>query len=291
MHTKSYSQEVRLAVITAFYNRRHYLREMLTSFCGLPDRDIGEKIEFVLVDDGSESDVFATTDVPQRLQHATRLFRLPHRGRPAPARNFGVQQCDHATHLMFVDSDDRICVPGFQRALAAVERNNADVYPINYRFISSSGEPSAPYGRNVQFPWYDLRHLLWTRVGYRRALLRTNPLIVPSFIRRETFKALGGFNETISVEDYELWLRAAYSGYRFRYIPYLVYERRVHTGSRSLEQAQDVSSILASIRTPQLEALMGETYRYLESYWLRRSQTMERKPSVAQRIITVLKSL
>ncbi len=291
VHTKSCSQEVRLAVIVAFYNRRHYLRELLTSFCELPDPDIGEKIDFVLVDDGSESEVFATTDVPQRLQHATRIFRLPHLGRPARARNFGAKQCDRATHLMFVDSDDRICLPGLQSALATLERNDADVYPINYRFISASGEPSSPYGRNVQFPWYDLRHLLWTQVGYRRALLLTNPLMISSFIRRETFQALGGFDETVCVEDYELWLRAAYSGYRFRYISHLVCEKRQHSASRSWEQTQDVSSILASIRTQQLEVLMGAAYRHLEANWVRRLHTIGCKPSIAQRIAMVFKSL
>lgn len=290
MRTKSHSQEVRLAVIIAFYNRRRYLQELLTSFCGLADRDI-DKIDFILVDDGSESDVFATADVPQRLERATRVFRRAHRGRPAPARNFGVEQCDHATHLMFVDSDDRICVPGLQGALAALKRNNADVYPINYRFISATGEASAPYGRNVQFPWYDPRHFLWSQVGYRRALLRTNPLMISSFIRRETFQALGGFDEAVCVEDYELWLRAAYSGYRFRYIPYLVCEKRQHGGSRSLEQSEDVSSILASIRTPQLEMLMGDTFRHLEAHWLRKLHANGCKPSIAQRVATVFKSL
>jgi GT2 family glycosyltransferase len=115
--------------------------------------------------------------------------------------------------------------------------------------------------------------------------------MISSFIRRETFQALGGFDETISVEDYELWLRAAYSGYRFRYIPHLICDKRQHFDSRSWEQAQDLSSILASIHTPKLEALMGDTYRKLGAHWLRKAHTITSEPSIAQRITTVLKSL
>jgi glycosyltransferase involved in cell wall biosynthesis len=291
VHTRSDSQQVHLAVIIAFYNRRHYLRELLASFCESPDEGFTKNIEIVLVDDGSETDPFVEQDIPQFLKHMTRLFRISHQGRPAPARNFGAKQCDRATHLMFIDSDDRLCVPGLQRALETVGRIHADIYPINYRYISATGEPSAPYGRNVQFPWYDLRHLVWTQVGYHRALLHGNPLMISSLIRREIFQALGGFNETISVEDYELWLRAAYHGYRFRYIPHLVCEKRQHAGSRSLEQSEDVSSILESIRTPQLEMLMGGAYRDLEGHWLRRLHSIECRPTIAQRITTVFKSL
>ena len=73
------------------------------------DQDVGIDIEFILVGDSSGDDIFTTADIPSQLQNLTRLFWFPPQGRPAAARNFGVEQSRDATHLMFVDSDDRIC--------------------------------------------------------------------------------------------------------------------------------------------------------------------------------------
>jgi glycosyltransferase involved in cell wall biosynthesis len=291
MNTDYHSQEVRLAVVIAFHNRKEYLRETLTSFGPVFDQDIGEQIEFILVGDGSENDVFTTADIPSRLQPLTRLFWFPPQGRPAAARNFGVEQSRRATHLMFVDSDDRICAPGFRKALETVGRIKADVYPFNFRYISAAGEPSTPYGRNVQFPWYDVRPFLWTKLGYRRALLLTNPLMISSFIRRDAFHALGGFDEAIPAEDYELWLSAAYSDCQFCHLPYVVCEKREHQGSRSFDKVQDDKNVLVSIQTPRLKALMGSTYRKLEANWLARVQATPHKRSLLQRLETVAKSL
>jgi hypothetical protein len=255
------------------------------------DQDVGINIEFILVGDSSENDVFTTSDIPSRLQHLTRMFWFPPQGRPAAARNFGVEQSGHATHLMFVDSDDRLCAPGFQKALEAVRRIEADVYPFNYRYIATAGEPSTPYGRNVQFPWYDFRPFVWTRLGYRRALLLTNPLMISSIIRRDTFHALGGFDEAIPAEDYELWLSAAYSDYRFCYLPYVVCEKREHQGSRSFDKVQDDKNVLVSIQTPRLKALMGSAYRRLEANWLERVQATPHRRSLFHRLQAVAKSL
>jgi hypothetical protein len=99
---------IRLAVIVGFYKRKAYLRELLASFCVLPDALLGRAITLISFADGSEDDIFEKTDIPERLRRATRLFRISH-GEDRPRRVIvGIEQCGDATHLMFVDSDDRI---------------------------------------------------------------------------------------------------------------------------------------------------------------------------------------
>jgi GT2 family glycosyltransferase len=117
-------------------------------------------------------------------------------------------------------------------------------------------------------------------------------VIVSSIIRRSVFQAWGGFDESVFVEDYELWLCAAYSGYKFPYIPRIICEIRKHVGSRSHGGPQEeIRNVLASIQTPRLKTLMGAAYQRLQDNWQARLQSAAFERSVLQRLGTVVKSL
>lgn len=268
MDVKS-SDQVRLAIIVAFYNRKAFLLELLSSICEFPVDFIDSNLEVVLVDDGSEREIFEENDIPQKIRKLTRLFRLPHFGRPAKARNFGAGQCKSATHLMFVDSDDRVIAQALVQVLPKLNSKSFDFFPVNFSFISQTGKKIRPYSRftSLRFPWYDLRPNFWNVFGLRRTLLKKNVVTNPSIIRREVFEQLNGYNENIVVEDYEFWLRVVYHGYRFRYLREPLLEIRVHPEGRSYQKTKEISDVINFLKVPSLAALMGDNHRKMLEIW------------------------
>jgi glycosyltransferase involved in cell wall biosynthesis len=181
-----------VSVIIPTHDRRAMLGEAIDSVLAQTFRDF----ELIVVDDGS-------TDGTQgmlRSRDDPRLIALwQHNRGVAAARNMGVAHA-RAPFLAFLDSDDLWLPRKLEVQLRYLERHPRIA-------ICQTEELWVRHGRRVNPMQKHQKRSGWI---FRECLPRC--IISPSavMLRRESFKALGGFDEMLpACEDYDLWLRAA----------------------------------------------------------------------------------
>jgi len=127
--TTKQSTEIRISVIVPIYCVETCLRRCLDSLC-LQDLD---RIEFILVDDGSPDCCGEICDEYARKDDRFRVFHKENGGLSS-ARNYGI---DHARgeYLMFVDSDDWVTPNFCSRAYELAMQNNADMVMFMFQIV------------------------------------------------------------------------------------------------------------------------------------------------------------
>jgi glycosyltransferase involved in cell wall biosynthesis len=198
-----------------------------------------EDFELIIVDDGS--DVPAAEALREVRDERVRCVRLDRNRGVAAARNEGIRQAK-GEYLAFLDDDDEY----LPQKLAVIRDTTAGGYDVVYHrmrihFVEEGfSYINSPYGYST----------------FRQLLLK-NLLGSPSMVvlRRSACTAVGGFDEILpALEDYELWLRMAKAGFRFKYVDRVLtnYYRHTRRSSRSLLLRSDI----------QAWELLHEKYRY-----------------------------
>lgn len=201
------------SIITITFNGASYLRETIESVLAQDFADF----EYLLVDGGSTD---GTLDIVRK--YAARDARIRWVSEPdggiADAMNKGVRLAtgDIVAHL---HSDDTY-LPGALRRVADAFARHARWLTGCLRHVNERGELL-----------YDTR----LKSDYSlESLLRRNLIGHPAtFIRRELFAEVGGFDNTLRYAmDYDLWLRIALR-YPVLPLPSLLATFRVHAASLS----------------------------------------------------------
>lgn len=176
-----------VSVIIPAYNAAAYIARTVDS----ARAQTHPPLEILVVDDGSKD---RTADIVADMPAPVRLIRKENGG-PASARNLGAREAK-GNWLALLDADDlwrpeklaaqlRLASPSAVGLIHCLPAHRQAVVPDELTFA-----------------------MMWDQ----------NWIINSSvLIRRETFEALGGFNEArelISVEDYNLWIRVAASPWR-----------------------------------------------------------------------------
>ena len=203
-------KEIKISVVIPVYNRKRDLDIALASLTNQTNK----AFEVIVVDDGSSEDL-----TPVIEKYSGRLvlsfIRIENSGGPARPRNGGVSSA-RGEWISFLDSDD-----GWhpQRIERVVERLT-DTVDIVYHALSVKREDDA----DAKHPSARQQRVGRGMVGDSLAdmLLRGNPIPnSAALIRRSFINRLGGISEEKylrTVEDFDLWLRAAEAGARFNYI-------------------------------------------------------------------------
>lgn len=152
--------------------------------------------EFIFVDDGStDGSAAALNELKRALSNVT-ILRQPNRG-PAAATNAGLARARLA-YIKPVDADDRLTPLATIRLLEACRTTGADV-----AFGGTINGEAIP----VDEPAEPAIELLDDTLGFllRRAPFGPSALLV----ERDLFRAVGGCEESIFVQDYLMLLRLA----------------------------------------------------------------------------------
>lgn len=178
-----------ISVIIPTHNRRALLEQTLTSVYA----QTLEPDEIIVADDGSTDD----TQTYLRRQPVTAI-ELPHSGRPAPARNAGLDQA-RGDLVAFLDSDD-VWMPTALAHLCAALNSTPQA---GFAFCDYADGLSEPASR----PSYADGAL----VDIFEPLLQSDFLATGALlIRRDAIRAVGRFDEGCRVaDDWDYWLRLA----------------------------------------------------------------------------------
>lgn len=169
----------------------------------------GEKLEIIVIDDGSESDVAAMAE----SRDVNVIRREESRG-PAACRNTGVAE-SHGNILAFIDADCT-ATPGWLRELVPFFRAHA---------VGAVGGYVDGYYRESYLDRYEA---VSSSLNMGKRLLMEGDsdttFYVPTanmLVTREAFEKNGGFNESLQVgEDVDFCWRLRKTGYNLLYVPH-----------------------------------------------------------------------
>jgi hypothetical protein len=206
-----------LVVVITMYNSAATIDETMQSLAAQTYRDF----TCVVVNDGSTD--FGPEIVARMCEH-DRRFRMvtqPNRGL-AGARNRGLEDAlrTGATYVHFLDSDDWMTPRGLEWLVRAADETGASYggYELRDQFGQPLGRQSPVSAPYVGFD----EELEWNRTATHAHLFRVD--------------AIGDkrFDESLKVvEDYDLWLRLAISGVRWKGVERIVAGYRLRPGSMS----------------------------------------------------------
>lgn len=213
-----------VSVIIACYNQPRFVGDAIRSVLEQTFADL----ELIVVDDGS------TDATPEAIAHfkdpRLRCIRQDNRG-VAAARNAGFRAC-RGRYINFLDGDDYFGPEKLSRQVAALEAG--DSFSLAFCDIAEVNAGGNPAGG------YSVKPALGKFAGDLLPLLLAGGFAPPHvfLIRREALEMVGLFDETGAlkgVEDYDLWLRMAASGYRACYVDAKDAFYRIHGGNLSLQ--------------------------------------------------------
>jgi hypothetical protein len=169
--------------------------------------------ELVIVDDGSDDP--ETCRLLERLEHlGYPVIRQANRGLSA-ARN-AAWRVARGRYLLPLDHDNRLRPEYATRAVDVMTRDP---------------KIGVVYGDAQRFGARDDR---WAMGPFDvERLLRWNHIDACAVIRKEAIDECGGYDEEMvaGAEDWDLWLGLAERGWRFHYVPEVLFDYRVRPGS------------------------------------------------------------
>ena len=183
----------RISVIIPAYNAAETIRAAIASVLA---QTVAAQ-EIIVVDDGSKD---ATAEIAAGFGGAVRVIRQVNGG-PASARNRAAKEAT-GDWLALLDADDSWLPLKLERQMALLAQEN--YHPKIGVVHSLSGDERGDLDREpIDF------NSLW-----RQNRVATTTVLM----RRQAFEEASGFDEDralIGVEDYNLWLRLAHSGWKF----------------------------------------------------------------------------
>lgn len=240
-----------VTIVVPCFNGGHFLDGLMASLAQQTFRDF----EVIVVDDGSTDEL--TARKLAALQNQLRIIRQPNRG-AAAARNTGAREA-RADILFMLDCDDTIEPSFLAETVVALHKAPCDVGMVvthNRLVGAESGVVKLSFNR------FDL--------------LFTNVLAPGLIVRKVSWRAAGGYDETMrdGYEDWEFSLRLTRAGFRGIVIPKPLYLYHV--------VGEDViSSLSSNVHTKRLYANLwrqirsrhSQTYRLstiLRLWWVTR---------------------
>lgn len=210
---------VKISIIIPVYNQEKFIGETITCLLNQTFRDW----ECIIVNDGSTD---FSEGVMEKFIIEDSRFKYTfqkNKGLPA-ARNAGIKLAK-GEYIAFLDADDLLNELALQLATKYLDENKDiaivsgawDNIDQNGKIISSKQGPAKSR-------------------DYRKDLLFGNLFPVhAALLRKEIILKVGDFDESLtSHEDWDFWLRAAFSGFKFASIDTLVAHYRKHQNCMSL---------------------------------------------------------
>jgi len=213
-----------ISVMIGAYNAAPYVGETIASVLA---QDY-EPLELIVVDDGSDD---GTAEIVKTFPDV-RYFFQPNAGNGA-ARNRAIEAAGGEL-FAFLDADDR-----FTPGKLTLQKTVLDAEP----------ELDMLFGHVREFVSPELDEA--TRSAIRPPSPEPMPWTAPNLmlIRRRSFERVGPFSTTLRVGVTVDWFaRASEAGLRYRVLPEVVLERRLHTQNNGLRERDARSQYLQVLR-------------------------------------------
>jgi glycosyltransferase involved in cell wall biosynthesis len=211
-----------VSFIIPIYDRVDLLRTAIKSIL----EQTLQVFELILVTDGSPSTTMAVVK-EFCSDPRVKIFNYPiSSGNAVRGRNKGILEA-RGKYIAFLDSDDIASPDRLEVCLPILESNKADVVYGAWRALldGSRHVEGIANGQVVHSPDCDLAMLEKFCVPCQSTVM----------VRRDMLLRTGFLKSRMEYrEDHELWLRLAYHGARFKAIPHVLCDLRLHGGNNEL---------------------------------------------------------
>ena len=207
----SSSQPIILSVVIPCYNQGEYLLEAIASVEACLDR----VYEMVIVNDGSTDPI--TVNVMRYLEEQGYFILNEENQGLASARNNGIKK-SQGRYILALDADNKIRSDYILKGIDVLDRN-PDVGVV-YGKPEWFGEGQRSWEVPEEFD-----------VG---RLILGNYIDACAVFRKSLWKDCGGYDPNMPLsgwEDWDLWLSAIEKGWKFHYIPEVLFDYRVRVDS------------------------------------------------------------
>lgn len=198
-----------ISIVIPVYNRGWQLSRALDS---IKNQTYGH-YEVIICDDGSEEDIRSVID-QFSLDMKIIYLRIANSGGPARPRNIAINRAS-GSWIAFLDSDDWWT------------RNCLETMAVN--FDQDVDLIYHPLKVKIEFGVWDLRRVFRLKVGHSMSCEPLeymakygNPIATSGVVmRKKIIELIGGMDEGAifaGIEDFDLWLKAANIGARFKFI-------------------------------------------------------------------------
>jgi len=228
-----------ISVIVSCYNHEKYIQECLLSVINQSYRNV----ELIVINDGSQDK--SHEKILQMKELCDKRFKKfvyinKNNEGVAKSLNLGVK-ISQGDFISFLGSDD-VFLPNKLQTLVSEFLRLGSEYAVacgNSHFINEQGKiiaASVKVNGIVKKYWTFLEYYLRDRItfnlnkefGNYKSFLEGNYLpAMATLINKNSFLEVGGMDENISIEDYDIWLKLS-RRYRFKYIDDVVAYYRVH---------------------------------------------------------------
>lgn len=203
----------KISIIIPYYNHGKYIDETVASIDQIPDKDL---YEVIIVNDGSTDSYSNERLLALEQTGKYTVIQQENKGVCA-ARNNGIAHAK-GEYILPVDSDNTI-LPDYIYKAIEVLQNNPEI-SIVYCDYNLFGESSGI----CKVGTFNLQRLMLD-----------NFIDNCSVFRKSMIDEIGGydlFRELAGIEDWELWIRAAYNRHKFYYIDQPLFNYRIVPNSQ-----------------------------------------------------------
>lgn len=216
----------RISVVIPVYDRTDVLRQSIDSILN----QTYQNFELIIVCDGSPDETLKIVD-EYKDHEKVRIFKYYNNsGNAVRGRNKAIREA-RGEFLAFQDSDDIAEPNRLEISLNYINEFKADVVYGGWRaLVDGSRMIDIKNGQEVLSP----------DCGYDELLKMCVPCQSTVMLRLDAVRALGGLKTNMRYrEDHELWLRMAYKGYKFKSIPLMLTNLRLHGNNLELSFKDD----------------------------------------------------
>ncbi|WP_306909699.1 bifunctional glycosyltransferase family 2 protein/CDP-glycerol:glycerophosphate glycerophosphotransferase [Arthrobacter sp. B3I9] len=217
-----------LTVVIPVYNVEEYLDDCLRSIV----RQTYERLEVIIVDDGSSDDSVQIARGYARADGRIRIVQQPNAGLGA-ARNTGIREA-RGEFITFADSDDIVPSRAYERMMTSLHLSKSDF---------AVGSLTRLSGKQRAVPEWAAEVHKAERVGV--TLAEFPEILQDVFAWNKVFRRefwdqfVGSFPEGVLYEDQEATARAYASSNGFDVLPDVVYDWRIRQDRSSITQQKD----------------------------------------------------
>ncbi|QOS81362.1 glycosyltransferase [Paenibacillus sp. JNUCC31] len=215
-----------ISVVIPVYDRTDVLRQSIDSILN----QTYQNYELIIVCDGSPAETLKIVD--EYVDHEkVRIFKYYNNsGNAVRGRNKAIREA-RGEFLAFQDSDDIAELNRLEISLNYINEFKADVVYGGWRaLVDGSRMIDIKDGQEVLSP----------DCGYDELLKMCVPCQSTVMLRLDAVRAVGGLKTKMRYrEDHELWLRMAYKGYKFKSIPLMLTNLRLHSNNLELSFKDD----------------------------------------------------
>jgi glycosyltransferase involved in cell wall biosynthesis len=195
----------RISIVIPCYNHGKFIRETLESLKSLP-QDI---YELIIMNDGS-TDEYTIQVLAELTEQGYNILHQPNQGLSKTRNN--LIQLAACEYILPLDSDNKIRPEYVTKSIEILDQYQdvSVVYGDRMLFGDVSGyQTIGPF--NLQ------------------KLMLYNYIDACAVFRKKAWENVGGYDEEmkLGVEDWEFWLRLAFKGHTFYYVPEVLFDYRV----------------------------------------------------------------